>query len=327
MLRRLDALDAILDVSAGDSFTDLYGAWRFRAVALPKRIALALRRPLFLLPQTYGPFRDPRRAEAARRILRGVQQAWARDARSLELVRELLGSDFDPERHRLAVDLAFGLPALEPVSNAVVESVMSARAGASVVLGLNVSGLLWHAPGEASSTFAIRGSYRDLAREILRTLLAVSGARVLLVPHVVPPCDVLESDVSACEALRGELPADAAARVAVAPALANPTEVKWVIGQTDWFCGTRMHACIAALSQGIPTAGIAYSDKALGVFESVGAGEWLLDARAVDSGKIAERVAESLLRRAETAVGLRAALPGVRRTLDEALRAIAAAIP
>jgi colanic acid/amylovoran biosynthesis protein len=40
-----------------------------------------------------------------------------------------------------------------------------------------------------------------------------------------------------------------------------------------------MHACIAALSQGIPTVGVAYSKKFKGVFESVGMAAAVVDGR------------------------------------------------
>ena len=52
----------------------------------------------------------------------------------------------------------------------------------------------------------------------------------------------------------------------------DQSEVKWVISQMDWFCGTRMHATIAGLSTCTPTATVSYSDKALGVFETCGQG-------------------------------------------------------
>ena len=47
-------------------------------------------------------------------------------------------------------------------------------------------------------------------------------------------------------------------------------QTKYVIGLCDVFVGARMHACIAALSQGIPAIGIAYSRKFAGVFETFG---------------------------------------------------------
>ena len=40
-----------------------------------------------------------------------------------------------------------------------------------------------------------------------------------------------------------------------------------------------MHSCIAALSQGIPAVGVAYSKKFAGVFDSVGAAGWVVDGR------------------------------------------------
>ena len=54
-----------------------------------------------------------------------------------------------------------------------------------------------------------------------------------------------------------------------------------MIGVCDFFVGSRLHSCIAALSQGIPTIGIAYSKKFKGVFESVGAGDWVIDGCAM----------------------------------------------
>ncbi len=52
-------------------------------------------------------------------------------------------------------------------------------------------------------------------------------------------------------------------------------EVKGIIGQCDMFIGEKLHACIAAMSQYIPTIGIAYSSKFLGVFRQLGQEEYL----------------------------------------------------
>ena len=40
--------------------------------------------------------------------------AWARDPRSFAHLQELLGSAFDPDKHRSGVDMAFGLMNYEP---------------------------------------------------------------------------------------------------------------------------------------------------------------------------------------------------------------------
>lgn len=309
LARDLRELDALLDVSGGDSFTDLYGDWRFRAVTAPKALALALGRPLVLLPQTYGPFTTGATRARARELLRSARHVWARDAHSLTVVRELLGPDFDPRRHREAVDVAFGLPARTPARGADV--VRALAGGGGPILGLNVSGLLFHREEQARGQYGLATPYRTLAAALLRALLAEPGARVLLVPHVVPPCTPDENDVTACHALRDRLSPELAARVIVAPALSDPREAKWVIGQCDWFCGTRMHACIAALSQGVPTLGIAYSDKTAGVFETIAMGSFVVDARHAEPEALVRRVEESLAARRKTADGLAAAVPQV----------------
>jgi len=62
----------------------------------------------------------------------------------------------------------------------------------------------------------------------------------------------------------------------------DQSEIKTIIGLCDFFVGSRMHACIAALSQGIPTVALAYSPKFLGVFQSVDVGDMVLDARQLN---------------------------------------------
>lgn len=324
MLRRFASLHALLDISGGDSFSDLYGAERFRAVALPKRLALELGVPLVLLPQTYGPYAQPRHREIARELLLGARQAWARDRRSLHAMREVLGDAFEPARHRAGVDVAFGLPAVQPRGE-IPARLRELRARGGPLLGLNASGLLWH-DALSSAHYGLRADYRTLVRELFAKLLATPCASLVLVPHVVPPCAPEESDVAAAQALLAGLPAADAERVWLAPALSDPREIKWLIGQLDWLCATRMHACIAALSQGVPALGLAYSDKALGVFESVGAGAWLVDPRRCDPGAVVPRALESVARRDAVAQALRAELPSARQRVAEQFQAIVDAI-
>jgi len=65
-----------------------------------------------------------------------------------------------------------------------------------------------------------------------------------------------------------------------------------------------MHACIAALSQGIPTVGVAYSQKFTGVFESVLAGDCVVDAGSVDPGIACARIIEQFEHREQLKIRL-----------------------
>lgn len=315
--------DVVLDLSGGDSFTDLYGRHRFDAVSLPKWIALEQDKPLVLLPQTYGPFRDAAmRAEAAD-IVRRARAAWARDARSYEVLVALLGDELDPRRHRLGVDMAFGLEARGRVGglDPVIERWHSARPGP--VVGVNVSGLIWSSPERAQS-YGFRADYRALTVGIVRRLLAVDDVHVALVPHVLAPIGSHESDLEACLGVEAAVGAGERLRVLRPPYGAS--EIKHEIGRLDWFLGTRMHATIAALSTGVPASAIAYSPKFLGVFERCGLGGEVVDPTQLDEEQAIERAMGAFHARTDARTRLAAALPAIRATLAEQLDDVVAVV-
>src|SRR5262245_18922861 len=52
-----------MDVTVGDSFTTLYGPYRFRYCVAPKHVSALFDAPLVHMPQTYGPFSAETEAE------------------------------------------------------------------------------------------------------------------------------------------------------------------------------------------------------------------------------------------------------------------------
>lgn len=275
-LARIDAADVVLDVSGGDSFSDIYGEHRFRAVAWPKRLSLLRRRPLVLLPQTYGPFRSRRLRADAAALIRGTAMAWARDPDSFRALTDLLGADLDPRRHREGVDVAFALEPRQPDEPAYEQLAGWLAAAPGPVVGINVSGLMARAEGIAQ--FGLAGHGGKVARRLCERLLDELDTRVIIVPHVRSQGGA-DDDTAASERLHSVLAARYGDRVTITPPGLDPHQAKWVIARTAWFCGMRMHATIAALSSSVPAAILAYSLKARGVFASVGQERHVADAR------------------------------------------------
>ena len=317
----LHQADAVLDITGGDSFTDMYGAGRFNAVTAMKKLVLGMGIPLILLPQTYGPFQTDRARRTATEILRQVTRAWARDERSYAYLQELLGKDFDPQRHRCGMDVAFELAACEPRAELPSQVRHWLRDRPGPVVGINVSGLLFLDPEGSRKRYGLKADYQAAIKALIHRLLQQTSCRILLIPHVVEPCFSYESDAMACSAIAAEMGREGQHRLAILPAFYGPGEVKWVIGQLDWFCGTRMHSAIAALSQGVATAGISYSIKTAGVFEACGQGKHVADPRVQSTPDVVERVWQAWEERAASAARLRKALPGVlakaREQMDE----------
>lgn len=313
-LRAMTSSDAVVDVSGGDSFADLYGPARFDQITLPKLMALDAGVPLILLPQTFGPFQFKRSRRIARHILKGCKLAFARDMASLEYLRELLGSDFDENRHRLGVDLAFGLPSKAPTSRLKPGTV-----------GINVSGLLWNRSEEAQTQFGLECDYRTVLRRLAISILQDADATIHLVPHVTPSGGN-ESDIVASRALKKQLSPEMQQRVSVEEIANTPSKLKGVIEQTAWFTGARMHATIAALSTATPVSNMAYSRKAAGVFDCCGVGAQVHDLRQCTTEQMVEHLVADYQYRHQQGALLRSQLPFVKRRWAYQMDTIAAAV-
>lgn len=275
--------DAVLAISGGDSFADLYGTRRMRSMVAPMRLARALGRPLVLLPQTYGPYAADRSRHLAARIVAGSTMAWARDRIGHQALVELTGRAYDPARHRLGVDVAHGLPVAgeDEVARAYGPA---AQTGEQVAI--NVSGLLTRGGGPLATRPAAdhRVALERLGRHVL---ISDASTHIVVVPHVLG--GGRESDEPACRALAERL----GPRAVAAPSVADPCVVKGLIARSSWFCGARMHATIAALSSGVPAAAVAYSDKFAGTFGDLGRPDHVADARTTDVDGLTRRLIDS----------------------------------
>jgi colanic acid/amylovoran biosynthesis protein WcaK/AmsJ len=73
-----------------------------------------------------------------------------------------------------------------------------------------------------------------------------------------------------------------------------------------------MHACIAALSQGVPAVAISYSDKFAGVLETIGMTEAVADPRKLDENQILQIIGEAFDRRESSRRHLLTVIPEVQ---------------
>ncbi len=266
----LRSCDVVCDIGGGDSFTDLYGLRRFAMQWTEKWFALAAGRPLILSPQTIGPFRHWWTRVLAARILRRSRQVVVRDRLSLDFVRGLAPQSAAIE----ATDVAFRLP---------YQSQPRAADG-RVRIGINVSGLLFNGGYTRDNMFQLKADYPELVRALVRRFSDVVGAEIHLISHVISDSFVVEDDYRVSEALASEFPG-----IVLAPRFHGPSAAKSYISGLDFFCGARMHACIAAFSSGVPTVPIAYSRKFTGLFHSLGYSA-IADCRTQSTAEAADTV-------------------------------------
>lgn len=280
--------DAVVDIGAGDSFADIYGPGRLRRLFAMKFLTHLARRPLVVAPQTIGPFTRPMSSRLARLTLNLSALVATRDPMSTAAVRDLGVTRPVVE----ASDVAMLLPYDPP----------GPRQPGPLRVGLNLSGLLMHGGYGGGNDYGLSLDYPALMRDLV-ALFHSRGAEVVLVPHVIVKSGpmVKEDDTRASQKLAAEVPG-----LTLAPDFATPSEAKSFIAGLDFFMGARMHACIAALSSGVPVMPMAYSRKFAGLFGALGYGH-TLDLRSLSAQDILTATATALDRLPELAAEARQA--------------------
>jgi polysaccharide pyruvyl transferase WcaK-like protein len=267
----------VLDISAGDSFADIYGSRRFLFNILSKFVVLAARRPLILSPQTIGPFERWWTKVLAGRAMHSAAVVVTRDGLSSDYVRSFGISETLVE----ATDVAFRLPYSAPEK----------RPEGPVRVGLNISGLLFNGGYTQKNMFGLACDYPEVVRRLCAIFSTEKSCELHLVGHVNSHDQPVEDDYRVCEALVAEFPG-----TKLAPRFADPSAAKSYISGLDFFAGSRMHACIAAFSSGVPVLPMAYSRKFAGLFNTLGYHR-LADCRAQPTETIVSEVIEAYRQR------------------------------
>lgn len=307
--------DAVLvgDVRGGDSFSDIYGMKRFlTGFALAWSVVL-IRGEIVQFPQTYGPFRRPIARFLARFLLLRSSVIIARDRASFAIASELAGPTKDV---RLSPDVAFSLIQVKPDTLILNPPLPNQRVPGSVI-GVNVNGLMFHGGYTRSNMFGLKVDYPAFLVSVVSSLLAESESEVWLIPHTYAPAGDVESDPEASRIVRDALPETLRSRVRILDSEYDCHELKGIIGLCEFFVGSRMHACIGALSQGVPCVGVAYSMKFRGVFETVQMEDWVVDARVRSTVDAVEDVLHCYRQRNERRDALKRAADAARCRLRE----------
>jgi colanic acid/amylovoran biosynthesis protein len=308
--RAVQQADVALAVSGGDSFSDIYGVGRFMYVALPQLLVMAMGKTLVVLPQTIGPFAGTLSRTIAKAIVRYATLTYSRDLAGLDELKALLGAEAASKKARFCQDMAFVIEPRAPKAGTIDAPVSNNAAQARPLVGLNVSGLLLMGGYSRDNMFGLNVDYADLVTRMVDLFIGQKDADLLLVPHVFGQHE--ESDVSAIHAIHDRLQAFYPDRLLCVCSEHDQNEIKHIIGRCEFFVGSRMHACIAALSQSIPAVGIAYSDKFAGVFDSAGVAHMVADPRRMSIEQIVTALSQEFDRRKESQLSLRSKMQAIR---------------
>jgi polysaccharide pyruvyl transferase WcaK-like protein len=210
-------------------------------------------------------------------------------------------------------DVAFMLDSIKP-GFIDIQPPLPARPGPPII-GININGLMYNGGYTRSNMFGLKFDYKAFVAQLLLQLLEKTEAHILVIPHTFGPAGNVNSDPDASRDALSTIPEAGKNRVHLLVQQHNQSSMKGIISLCDFFIGSRMHACIAALSQGIPTIGIAYSRKFFGVFDSIGSGHTVIDARTTDEEAALRQIFSDYENRLEIGADAKAKVKDAQETI------------
>ena len=294
--------DCLLDIGQGDSYSDIYGPYRFNSINNSYKLARKYKLKYCVLPQTIGPFTDRKCTEEARISLNKSSLVFARDRQSFDCIKEIC-PDSNPIE---TIDMAFFLPYEKQTFDED-----------RIHVGLNISALLWNGGYTQNNQFGLIVDYQKVIRDIITFFLSLPNVKIHLIPHVLSKTSTVEDDYNVAKNLIEEYNMP---RMVLAPYFNTPIEAKNYIAGMDFFIGSRMHSTIAAFSSGVPVFPLGYSRKFNGLFVDTLDYEAMGDMKAQDSFNLLENIQKAFENRKELKTTINNRLNGVvkeRRTLLE----------
>jgi len=207
----------------------------------------------------------------------------------MDLVKDILGKKSQGKQIIFCPDVAFALDSIAPKDGDIQPFINTGKD--NPVIGLNINGLLYNGGYTRSNMFNLRMDYKLFVHKLSETILKKTNANLLLIPHTFAAHGHVESDPDACAEVFTSLAPVYKGRIQMIAGEYDQHAIKGIIGRCDFFIGSRMHACIAALSQKIPTTAVAYSKKFKGVFDSIDVGNLVIDARETETQEAVDIVA------------------------------------
>lgn len=237
--------DMILDLS-GDTFSDEPHPLQTVLHCCQLLPAIFMNKPYVLVSQSIGTFKTSFTKKLAKYVLFHARLIIARENITVDYLKSL-GIE---KNVKCAIDVGFLLK-----SNNTIER--------RDCIGINVSQII-------GRWFNSVDDYISLMMDMI--MLLAKDNKVILIPHVTGEGYALgkskvHDDRIMANLIYSLLPIKD--NVEIVSQVYSTSETKELINYCKYFIGARFHACLAAISQGIPTLVLAYSQKSIGMVEMI----------------------------------------------------------
>lgn len=249
-----------------------------------------LKRPTVIYAQSVGPFSSRLADALARRALRGVALATAREPRSHAWLRDTIA---DATRLHLTADEGFHLkPVIDPPGASEPE--------------LGITAIAWRYPGQLDPR-AAANRYEGALADVARWYIDDRGGRVSIIRWLIG--GHREDDREVVDRLIERIARPGRVE-AIGPF--EPPQASRRLGQMEMLVASRLHSAIFAMVAGTPAVAIEYLPKT-GEIMAMAAGDgWVVPIEGVDRGRLLGKAQELQRRLPEVTETLSRTIPELR---------------
>ena len=247
-----------------DWFNDVYEVTTLLTAFYEIFMAVLIGKKTVIYAQTIGPIKNGLKGKAYKIALRALfsrlDLIMVRDVDSKRFLRSI---GLTHPSVQVTADPAFCLrPSSKQRSDEIFKREGILRIGDSLLIGFNISRLTFrYCFPEISDPNEKYERYTKMMAELIDHTEDKLNATAVLIPHVFGP-DAFDDRKACMDVLQRLKNKDKTTMISNEY---SPEELRSIISQCDLFIGMRMHAIIHALSMHVPTVGIDYSGKVLGI--------------------------------------------------------------
>lgn len=244
--------------------TDIYQIYYF---LYHIRLAQVLKKPVYILPNSFGPFSAPGVAHQIQKVVSKCRMVTVRESLSKKAL-EAIGV-----KNELYPDLAFSLQK----SKCCIPELQKIRELAGDRKLIGVTARPYRFPGSENP----QRKYDDYVSSLSKMCqwLADNGYFPVLIEHVIAENNG-ESDIKCLEEISGNLKKDG--YYIFSNAAYNCRDLKTVYGEMYAVIGTRFHSVIFSLSEEVPCIAITYGgNKGNGIMLDIGLNDFALSIEEI----------------------------------------------
>jgi len=268
-------------------------------------------KPLYLLPQSFGPLKHIWQHWLMRFVLNQARLVMARELLSLQLLKTI---GVRQEICYFVPDLAF---ALEQKPRGWGHDWLSNRGFDPAIGGplLGITVIDWAAQ---NASFEGQTRYEVAIAAVTRHFVTQWDGRVIYFPQVWDTIAGHDDRVPA-RRIVAQL-SDIAERLLLVEETLPFEHLKACYGWMQMFIGTRLHSNIFALTEGVLVLAIGYQSKTAGVMQAAGLGEWVLDINEITPEVLLEKLVALWGKRENVQAALAQTLPVLAQQAHQAGR-------